>query len=231
MVEQYNVWNYAEINKYEKVNMDCDIHGNTEALVNGECRACKDDKIRQEEKRIQEQKILEQKQHSGIKERYLNALFSNYKIEHIKQQEVVNILKSFDGEKNIILTGSVGTGKTHLSCALIDRLLRLNKSCYYVKFYELAKIQIQDKKLFDLIIKKKFLIIDEYGVSESDYKSNLLFEVIDQRYDAVCFTMLISNLNREKIKEKMQSALYSRLKEDSISMGCNWDDYRLKGSK
>src|SRR5271157_230907 len=59
----------------------------------------------------------------GIPPRFKNASFDNYDLKEGSQQlEIFNILKGYQWPQNIILIGGVGTGKTHLTCALLNTL-------------------------------------------------------------------------------------------------------------
>lgn len=218
---------------FTKKTINCELHGeNVESTLSGKCVACmKVSELKDKEEEF-EAYIHKKKESSGLikKEKFLNARFDNYEISNQHQQEIFNLLKSYNLKENILLLGKTGTGKTHLACALIDKFLRQYKSCYYVKFYQLAKIQVQDKKLYEAILGVDFLVIDEYGASDSDAKSNILFEVIDQRYDQVLPTMLLSNLSVETFKSNLSDAIYSRIKEDCIAKLCNWEDYRIKNT-
>lgn len=213
----------------DKLIGDCSIHGNNvESLLNGKCRQCFEEK--QEQKKLDETlRWLESiKRNSGVPMRYIGYDLSNYPIDNNTQKNLIENLKKYQFNSNIVMLGSVGVGKTRLGCSLIDKAIVENKTAYYSKYYQLTKIAIEDKKLFKKITEVNFLVIDEFGISDTDYKTQLLFELFDQRYDNKLATMLISNLNVTQLREKIGDALYSRIKQDCISFNCNWQDYRLK---
>lgn len=214
-------------NKPKTIN--CLTHGdNSPCYVNQNCIACSTEKqlakqIYENEERIKTLKIA-----NGVPERYLHTSFDNYIVTNEKQKAIVATLKGYSCDSNIVMVGQTGCGKTHLALACLNQLLRDGKKAYYSKFYKLFKYQINDKYYFDRLLKADFLIIDEYGVSESDKKSSLLFEIIDERTDNNAPTVLISNLTANDFKASISDALYSRLKENCISFNFAWEDYRLK---
>lgn len=219
-----------EIYKYFQPNFtDCEIHGNAKAYPDGRCIECCEKEKGKKELVEYQKYIKDKKSNAGIKPLYIDCTFDNYKVTNPKQQGLVDLLKTVDLKTpvHVLLIGSTGCGKTHLSAAMIDLALRNNVSALYVKFYELADMQINDKQRFKEVINCKFLVIDEYGRSESEYNSELLFKVIDKRWDNMATTMLVSNLDAAKFKESLSDALYSRIKENCVLKACDWEDYRL----
>ena len=215
--------------------MDCEVHGNgVEALLNGKCVLCVKERVSKEDNIAHEYQIMKSKELAGIKSLFMNATFDNYAITNAKQQILIERLKAYDLKQNMVLIGKTGTGKTHLLIALIDKLIRQGKKCHYVKFYQLARIKVEDKKLFQNMLNCDFLVIDEFGVMDSDFKSDLLFEIVDMRYDDQKYIALISNLEAGQLtpssdgKTGLSNTLYSRIKQNCLSVNCDWIDYRLK---
>jgi DNA replication protein DnaC len=226
MEKLFNNGSYIE--KPERRYIDCVNHGKAEALINGACRLCKEDHSRKEAEINFKHDIQKKKIERGVPERYLDFNLSNYPTDTEKQHQLILNLSSYDFKSNVVMLGTPGTGKTRLACSLIDKALQENISCFYVKYYRLIKIAIEDKALFKRITESKFLVIDEFGISDTDNKIQLLFELFDQRYDSMKATMLISNLKGDQLKEKLGDALYSRIKDDCQFYECKWQDYRLR---
>jgi DNA replication protein DnaC len=213
----------------ERHYINCEIHGERqETLINGICRQCKVDKEQKELAEYDRSVIMNNKRNSNISERFINANFDNYIPTNKKSEELLKFCKNYEFDKNIILIGKVGNGKTHLACALIDKILKQKKSAVYIQFYKLTHLKINKPNLFEEVVYCDFLVIDEYGVQESDFKTNLLFEIINERYNEVMPTMLISNLSTENFKKSLSEAVISRLKDNHISKTCDWEDYRIK---
>jgi DNA replication protein DnaC len=235
-IEIFNPKNLALIN--------CAIHGdNVKSLMNGTCQLCYYDKKQEEtNKEVNKIKNLLIKE-SNIKAFYANAEFENYVITNDKQKQIIEELNQYNGNTNVLLLGKTGTGKTHLGCSIIKNYIKnyydidinnlnsfknITKSpCYYIKYYNLTALKINDYKKFNEIISSKILVIDEVANMITDYKLGLLFEIIDQRYDDNLKTVLISNLSTEEFKKILPNPIYSRLKESYQVYNFTWDDYRL----
>ncbi len=212
----------------EKRSLNCPIHGEHEALMNGKCRKCRDEYLHNESLANWNHIINDKKREANVPARYINASFDDYIATHDIQKNIVQQLRDWDKSTNIIMLGNVGTGKTYLSIAILDTILRLGYSGYYTKFFNLPNIQINDYALYKHLQRSYLLIIDEYGRSSSDYKSSLLFELLDKRYDDMLPTIIISNLDVTKFKKNLDPAMYSRIKENCMYLNFTWEDFRLK---
>ncbi len=162
--------------------------------------------------------------------RYQHSTFENYVPENLKSDQMLELCKSYKADKNLLMLGKTGTGKTHLACAIIDQMLRIksNANVQYVKFYDLSEIKVKNNALYQKILYCKLLIIDEYGHSTTDFKTSLMTELIDKRYDALGFTVIISNLVLKDFKSYISPQLNSRLGQDIQVQNFDWEDYRLR---
>ena len=214
----------------EKKFIVCDRHGTTEALFNNSCLQC----FQEEEnklKEIEELKVFSDKQtRSGIvvNSIYRNATFDNYFCNNNEQKQFKETLDSYNYNSNLILSGNCGTGKTHLAIALVNRALKTEKQCYYIAFYEIAKIYVKNSVLFDYLINVDFLVIDEFGIQDTEFKSGLLFEILDKRAIINKPTCLITNLDIKEFTDRISIAVQSRLKINcTVVQGMDWQDYRI----
>lgn len=177
--------------------------------------------------------------------RHAESGFKNYSVQHAGQrnalQNVVSYAQNFmAGHKNnLVMVGPTGTGKTHLSCATAQTLLKNGKYTRYITSEDLAqrimnawerpdateKSVIYDFTQYDL------LILDEYGLHDRDKRRELVHKVLYARYDRMKPTMLISNLTLEELKKDLGDRLWSRFQHSSLTIvECNWTDQRVGGA-
>lgn len=145
--------------------------------------------------------------------------------------------------KNVIMCGSVGTGKTHLAVSMCHFLAdsSVNDGVYQkvsletvteiIREYRSTYQRDSEKTEQDVInyySTRDLLIIDELGTSKGDDKElNILFEIINNRYETKRPTVVISNQSIEKVKEILGARIIDRLKEDGCRvLGMQWDSYR-----
>jgi DNA replication protein DnaC len=214
--------------KFDKKFINCDIHGNSEAMLNGKCYSCYKNLQEKEINKEYQQKKLVIKREINVPARYFDATFDTYIPDNDKSIKIKHLCEDYNYDKNLILVGGVGVGKTHLVCAMIDKAMDKHKKCYYAPFYKLADIKIKDPITYKLILNVDLLVIDEYGVQDSDFKNNLLFEIINERYNNMVYTVIVSNLSLKIFKENLGDPAYSRLKQNVITAEANWQDYRKK---
>lgn len=143
-------------------------------------------------------RILE---NSGISEAFQKRTFKNFITTNKPQQVIdarnmaIRYVKEFDNLKNtknnsIAFLGQVGSGKTHLSIAIANELMKKNIGVLYMQYRE-AIIQlkqcIMDEENYNREIDKYknatvLLIDDLYKGKITDSDRNIMFEIINYRY-------------------------------------------------
>lgn len=167
--------------------------------------------------------------------RFSECSLDNYKTENKEQEDMIDYLKSClkDGFKeNIIITGGVGLGKTHLAYAIVNALEKKMTSPTGWEFYTKKSVEMvnikyiidniknlwsdkadgYDKNLVAEFKKIGLLIIDEVGVQYGTDSERLeLFEIFNARYNAVLPTIVISNHTLEELPRILGLRIIDRL--------------------
>jgi DNA replication protein DnaC len=230
---------------------NCEKHGNADAYINGKCGKCVEHELFLKNQKLSEDIKSQMRIDARIPELYTNSTFDSYTCTKPEQIRVRDGLLALNKHKSVCLLGNTGAGKTHFGCALIRKAIddmtfsddfleeikrrsvrSASSPAAYVKFYQLLKLQINNPREFEALMRKRLLVIDEVGTSDTENKSNLLFQIVDERYDNMLQTMLISNLSPANFKAYISPPFYSRLVENFVIYDANWEDYRLikKGS-
>lgn len=132
--------------------------------------------------------------------------------------------KHYQAGRAVLLVGHVGTGKTHLACAIAQHVIRehgakavitsvseviraakgtMRKGAQYTESDVIAELAS-----FDL------LVLDEVGAQAgTEYERGLLHEVIDRRYQLVLPTILVSNMTIEQLKGFIGERALDRLRQ------------------
>ena len=194
-----------------------------------------------EEKRITD-KILS----CGVSKRNLSKTFDTYLTVTPEQEKAKRLYKGFSDSvcngssiNNIIVCGSVGTGKTHLASSVVNDITRGGKTCELVKIIELIRqfkrtwakdANHTEKEFLDYYTNISALIIDEVGVQfGSDTEKMIIFDIIDGRYNNMLPTALISNLALSEVKELIGDRVIDRLREDGGQViAMQWESHRGK---
>lgn len=156
-------------------------------------------------------------------ERFSNSSLDNFITNSEEQEDMIAYLKDciINGfEENVVITGGVGLGKTHLAYAIVNAIEEKRTSKTGYKLYTHKKVNFVtikyiidsikntwDKKAdnFDKDIvrdlkKIGLLIIDEIGVQYgTDSERIELFEIFNQRYNNMLPTIVISNHSKDEL--------------------------------
>jgi DNA replication protein DnaC len=137
----------------------------------------------------------------------------------------------------LVFSGKVGTGKTHLACAIAEALIRAEQRPYYSTAAELIRLirsawrkdsEEDESKILGRIQKIDLLILDEIGVKGGgDADVQQLTEVIDLRYREIRPTLVVSNYSMEDMGKFLGERGVDRLKENGGKVAIfNWEGRR-----
>jgi hypothetical protein len=137
------------------------------------------------------------------------------------------------------VTGIQGTGKTQLGSAVIYAATAKHLTCKYavaMDFFIALKGAFNDgarqseAQVIAAFVKPKLLVLDEMDErSESAWENRLLFHMINQRYNNLVDTLLISRKPETEFLQSLGTSLTSRIQETGGSLVCEWPSYREAG--
>tara|TARA_R110002111_G_scaffold242821_1_gene304805 strand:- start:3146 stop:4000 length:855 start_codon:yes stop_codon:yes gene_type:complete len=221
------------------------------------CKSIEDDRLWEEkQKREHEERRLlriekERRQrldNMGHSARFWNASFDNYTATTAKQIAALEACKTFaenfkDMSKTkggLLMLGNVGTGKTHLSIAIGRELLKQDLAVKYLTIGKMIRIirnswndrEVSEQELYYKIAEFELLIIDEIGVQNcTENEKNILFEVVNTRYEEQKPTILISNLNPADITNIVGQRVIDRIAEGGGNrIVFDWDSHRQRAA-
>jgi DNA replication protein DnaC len=224
-----------------------------------ECPICKSERLQQEDEEREHQRQARIKRmaqadaessiHRIIPKRYLEKNFDNFVVSE-KSQKIFEVCKQYaeNFEENrtqgrcMIMSGNAGTGKTHLACSIIKQVLLDShncNSCLYTTVYKMIgdvkttfskSFSMTEQEAISKYTSKTLLVIDEVGLQfGSDTEKNIIFSILNQRYEDVKPTILISNLSIKNLSDFVGDRVIDRMKENGgISLNFTWESRRGK---
>ena len=181
---------------------------------------------------------------SGIPQRFVDSEISNFTPGYKKQEFALkaaskyvqnwnNILKN---GTSLIFCGSPGTGKTHLSISIMKEILRLGFSAKYIQARKMTREVKQTysggSEILEIerFVRPQLLIIDEVGKQfDSDSERGIMFEILNDRYNNMKPTILISNMNKNSLEEFLGIEIVDRICEgNGLVIDITGESYRRK---
>lgn len=179
---------------------------------------------------------------SGIGKKHLKCSFDNYITTNQGQRQAFNVSRRwvaeyFDGlPKNFVFSGSTGTGKNHLACAMANALMARKKNVLVITVAELM-LKIRDKynkasnvteaQFLKYLADVDLLVLDEVGVQRmNDHEAIMINTIIDSRYTNEKPTGILSNLNVNDLTHVLGERVIERLLENGEWVGFTWESYR-----
>lgn len=170
-----------------------------------------------------------------VVQRFEDATLENYICETQAQRDLVDALKSCVEKgfsENIIITGGVGTGKTHLAYAILNAMAE-KRECDGYRWYDDNRVayttikQVVDEikaswntaseNPTDRLSAAPLLLIDEVGMQYGSASERIeLYELFNRRYDAMLPTIALSNNRPAELQRLLGQRIWDRLSGGAI---------------
>ncbi|WP_148417208.1 ATP-binding protein [Oceanobacillus jeddahense] len=211
-------------------------------IANYGCK-CENIKLNQAKERSKQLRKAKMMQvfdyYSLINDNLQTATIENYEPtnEALKQakQQVIDYIAEYDGKKNLLLTGSYGTGKSHISVAVTKKMMEQGKECLFLSLPKLlTKIKetfsgngVTEDELLQMIKRVDLLVLDDISAEHhTEWANTKLFEVLDDRSGKS--TIYTTNLNSKELRAQINERNFSRMMENTDVIKMDGRDYRRK---
>jgi DNA replication protein DnaC len=213
------------------------------------CPTC--DAIEIERRRVADEKAAAEfaEQHhkqmiaeSRVPARFVGRTFENFVASTDEQRAALTICRDFSENfaeyarkgASLILSGKPGTGKSHLTAAILQA--HVMKAVRYTTCLDMIRAvretwrrdsENSEAALLRYLEKLDLLAIDEVGMQYgTEGEQTILFDVLDRRYREVKPTILITNQDKEGFRQYVGDRTYDRLRETSRWVAFDWPSYR-----
>ena len=181
---------------------------------------------------------------AAIPERFKDRTLESYKAKTTGQKKALAFAKEYAENFDKVLqtgrcaifVGKPGTGKTHLAIGIALAVMQQKRSPLFVTVQRLIR-RVKDSwhtkdetesQVVEVYASPDLLILDEVGVQfGSEFEKQVLFDVLNTRYENRKPSILLSNIPREQLADYLGERVTDRLREDGGKMiGFDWDSYR-----
>jgi DNA replication protein DnaC len=221
----------------------------TRCPVCAELQKAKEDEDRAAEKKNREEQVWQKRiGDSGIPERFSDRSLTSYIAETDAQRKALLFATDYANHFKVALTtgrsalfiGKPGTGKTHLAIGIGLRIMARDRRSVVFTTVMRAIRRIKDTwntasrggptetEVIDAFVRPDLLILDEIGIQfGSDTEKNLLFDILNGRYEERRPTLLLSNLALPDVRAFLGERVFDRLREDGgEALIFDWDSHR-----
>lgn len=256
----------------EPEHCDCERAQRYWAKVEADKKAAEEEKKRQEEAERLQRKINKLIKDSGIRGRFLNRTFEHFEVNEENRRAYEAAKRYADNFRGMLpkkgpdgivdppeiecnglfITGSYGTGKTHLVTAISNQLIREGIPVICMTMIDLlARIkqtfdrsdEATEAEIMKIYEEVPLLVIDDIGSEQpSEWGSTKIFAIINARYEAYMPTIVTTNYagddlirrmtpigpNGRPLDSRNAEKTLDRLYEMCVGIEMNWESWRSR---
>ena len=182
----------------------------------------------------------------GVKEwqRYREADLSTFnwsRLSGTSQQVLQRYAEAIDSHLDsgwgLILTGAVGSGKTHVALGLAILALGIGASAYVTTLGELLlsirssyqrEVERSEAELLEHVCTVELLVLDDLGIEKpTEWAKERLAYIVNRRYSQQRATLVTTNLALDELEKRWDGRVMSRLYGSCQAVGfSSVADYR-----
>ena len=181
------------------------------------------------------------KERTGLGKRFMDRTFADFDKRRDKTAfeqcwAYANDTELFSKKRNgLIISGYVGSGKTHLSASIANDFAEKNIPTLFgtfIEHLEQIRAEFENAGANDYLQDMKsvmVLVIDDLGKEKrSEWTQQVLFEVVNYRYEHQLPIIITSNFTDSELANYVGQPIFSRLSEMCSSIRTNGGDYRME---
>lgn len=170
---------------------------------------------------------------SGIPERFRSKSLDTFEAVTPEQIAALSFSREYAAGfadalavgRGALFVGGPGTGKTHLACGIAMQVMQEQRRTVLFATVMRAIRRIKDtwakgadeseSHAVAALVEPDLLILDEIGVQVgSEFERNMLFDILNERYEKRRPTIMMSNLPREEVVKFLGERVVDRIRED-----------------
>lgn len=190
---------------------------------------------------------------AGIPDRFQDRTLASYCARSEGQAKALSFAHTYVDEfdvvretgRSAVFVGKPGTGKTHLAIGIALAVMKQYGASAVFSTVFRAVRRVKDtwrrgdpeaeteSEAIGVFTYPDLLVLDEVGVQfGSDTERLILFDILNERYEARKPTILLSNLTVDEVKNALGERIFDRLREDGGQVVVfDWASHRAGGAK
>ncbi|HHX0067887.1 TPA: ATP-binding protein [Staphylococcus aureus] len=182
---------------------------------------------------------------SIMNEDLTKATFDNYNPTNSQLEYAKNLCERYannftlDNKQSLLIQGSFGTGKSHLSMSIVKSVKAKGYTVLYMNVPQLIstikntynnQTAMTEQELAQIISDVDLMVFDDYGINMNEFATSKMFELIESRIGK--HNIFTTNLDeKEMTKNKDLQRIFSRIMSNTTLIKMDGQDYRTRGLK
>lgn len=182
---------------------------------------------------------------SIINEELAHCSFDNYQATNDDLARAKSLCERYannftlENKQSLLLQGSFGTGKSHLSMSIVNTVRDKGYSVLYMNVPQLISTikgtynkntNLTEQELNHIISQVDLMVFDDFGINMNEFATGKMFELIESRVGK--HNIYTTNLNAQELsKNKDAQRIFSRMMSNTTLIKMDGEDYRMRGIK
>ena len=142
-----------------------------------------------------------------------------------------------DNKQSLLIQGTFGTGKSHLSMSIVKEVKAKGYTVLYMNVPQLISTikntynngtDMTEQELAKIISDVDLMVFDDYGINMNEFATSKMFELIESRIGK--HNIFTTNLDeKEMTRNKDLKRIFSRIMSNTTLIKMDGQDYRTKG--
>lgn len=173
--------------------------------------------------------------------RFRSRRFDNFETSTKERRVALSVCRKWaDGlpgrDVGLTLSGTFGTGKTHLAAAMVNHALSIGMGALFVVVGDMIA-ELRDsmdsggpEKKIGEIAKVPLLVLDDLGAfdAKSEWQVMTVFRIVNARYESLLPTVITTNLDQKQLALSLGGRTFDRLVEMTDWLSVGGESYRSK---
>lgn len=173
------------------------------------------------------------------------ASFDNYEPTNQQLEYAKQLCKRYadnfnlDNKQSLLIQGSFGTGKSHLSMSIVKEVKANGYTVLYMNVPQLISTikntysnqsGMTEQELARIVSDVDLMVFDDYGINMNDFATSKMFELVESRVGK--HNIFTTNLDeKEMARNKDLQRIFSRIMSNTTLIKMDGQDYRTRGLK
>lgn len=201
---------------------------------------------RKAEEKARQDRLERRLNTAGIPQRFRHKNFQTYIADTGDKERALERAMSYANDfadrlktgASIVYSGTPGTGKSHLACAIAQHIMEAGYTAIYMTAMDLVRLirstwrkdsDRSEQEVIRELSHVDLLILDEVGMQYgSEGEQVIMTDIIDHRYRNQLPLIVITNQDKKGLSDYLGHRAFDRLRDGGTWESFDWESHRIK---